>query len=443
MKKKITALIVGAMLSASLPTYASNDVEQPSPVRVEQKSDAEIIESLYRGGYAYWQQLRNDNGSYEDKLHLNGHRDHLGSIANSGMGLVALTIGHANGWEPEAEQLALQTLRMLAGEDPTITVPQNATNTFIHFYNTQTGEAAGDDWSPVDSAIMILGAQFAKNYFSDNQEITRLADFLYSNTDLTPYIADVKTGRIYLAQHTDGSFKKWRTKAFNEYMLVASVANQQAKDKRIKTANSANARKFWDIWYSSTKYLPVAKYNNIPVLSEGETWFTSQFNFLFNNYLMSDFSTNTQFSEALKQSAKADYAFWQDVDIEGVDIKEYEWGSGAGACPNGYCVDRFHFEGDRQFNENLVISPHILAGYLPFNERAKDDLIATYRDDSINAKFELDGGYEILWRYSHDQPEWKAEWIEGVDFSTFLFGLAALPEHLGLEFFNDNNHYNQ
>ncbi|GEA51840.1 hypothetical protein VIN01S_26440 [Vibrio inusitatus NBRC 102082] len=441
MKKKLAALVVGGMLSISISAQASNNVKQQSMSNADQKTDIEIIESLYRGGYAYWQQLRNDNGSYEDKLHLNGHRDHLGSIANSGMGLIALTIGHANGWEPDAELFALQTLRMLAGEDPSITVPQNATNTFIHFYNTQTGEASGDDWSPVDSAIMILGAQFAKNYFSENKEISRLADFLYRNTDLTPYIADVKTGRIYLAQHTDGTFKKWKTKAFNEYMLVASVANQQAKDTSLETQNAGNARKFWDIWYSSTKYLPVAKYNNIPVLSEGETWFTSQFNFLFNNYLINDFSNNPQFTEALISSTKTDYAFWQDVEIEGVNIKEYEWGSGAGACPNGYCVDRFHFEGDRQFNDNLVVSPHILAGYLPFNERAKSDLIATYRDDSINAKFELEGGYEILWRYSHDQPEWKAEWIEGVDFSTFLFGLAAMPEHLGIEFFNENNQY--
>ncbi|PSU33858.1 hypothetical protein [Photobacterium lutimaris] len=438
MKKKLAALLVGTML---LPGIAFAETAKVAPVISETvKSDQEIIDSLYRGGYAYWQQLRNENGTYEDKLFLNGDRSYIGSIANSGMGLVALTIGHANGWEPEAEQLALQTLRKLAGQDPNFTVPQNATNTFIHFYNTQTGEAVGDDWSPVDSAIMIYGALFVKNYFSENEEIAKLADFLFSNTDLTPYIADVKTGRIYLAQHTDGTFKPYRTKAFNEYMLVAGLANQQAYDLD-SAANAANAKKFWDIWYSSTKYLPVAKYNDIPVLSEGKTWFTSQFNFLFNNYLMHDFSNNPQFVKALENSAKADFAFWRDVDVEGVELKDYEWGSGAGSCPNGYCVDRFHFEGDRQFNHNLVVSPHILAGYIPFNDRAKDDLISTYRDNTINAKHELDGGYEILWRYSHDQPDWKAEFIEGVDFSTFLFGMAAMPEHLGMEFFNKYNNY--
>ncbi|WP_087016850.1 hypothetical protein [Thaumasiovibrio subtropicus] len=426
MNKKLISLLLGAAL---LPATAMATTE---------KSDEEIIQSLYRGGYAYWQQLRNDNGSYEDKLFLDGQHDSRGSIANSGMGLIALTIGHANGWEPEAEAMALQTLRKLAGQDPEITVAQNATNTFIHFYNTETGEAIGDDWSPVDSAIMICGALFAKNYFADNEEIAALADFLYQNTDLTQYIADVRTGRIYLAQHTDGSFKPHRTKAFNEYMLVASIANQQAKDFE-NALNGENARKFWDIWYANTRYLPVAKYNDIPVLSEGERWFTSQFNFLFNNYLLHDFSNNPQFVEALENSAKADFAFWRDLEIEG--LQEYEWGSGAGACPDGYCVDRFHFDGDRQFNHNLVVSPHILAGYIPYNDRALNDLIATYRDDSINARHELEGGYEILWRYSYDEPNWKANYIEGVDFSTFLFGIAAMPEHLGVEFFNTHNNY--
>ncbi|MGL6260924.1 hypothetical protein [Vibrio sp. WXL103] len=435
MKKNLAALLAASLL---VPGIAS--AETPNNTSVVEKTDQEVIDTLYRGGYAYWQQLRNENGTYEDKLFLNGDRSYVGSIANSGMGLVALAIGHANGWEPEAEELALITLRKLAGQDPNFTVPQNATNTYIHFYNTQTGEAVGDDWSPVDSAIMIYGALFVKNYFSENQEIAQLADFLFKNTDLTQYIADVRTGRIYLAQHTDGTFKEHRTKAFNEYMLVAGIANQQAKQLD-NTINGSDALKFWDIWYASTKYLPVARYNGIPVLSEGERWFTSQFNFLFNNYLMNDFSTNSQFVEALENSAKADFAFWRDVKEEGVELKEYEWGSGAGACPNGYCVDRFHFKGDRQFNHNLVVSPHILAGYIPFNERAKDDLIATYRDDSINARHELEGGYEILWRYSHDQPEWKAEFIEGVDFSTFLFGIAAMPEHLGMEFFNQNNQF--
>ncbi|MGF1758199.1 hypothetical protein L4D76_09690 [Photobacterium sagamiensis] len=425
MKKTIASLLLGAALFP-LATAAQAT-----------KSDEEVIQTLYRGSYAYWQQARNENGSYEDKLFFNGERSYVGSIANSGMGLIALTIGHKNGWEPEAEQMTLQTLRMLAGKDPKISVPQNKTNTYIHFYNTQTGEAVGDDWSPIDSAIMLSGALFAKRYFSDNKEIAALADELYRKTDLTDYIANVDKGLIYLAQNHDGSFKEYATKTYNEYMLVASIAKQQALDFG-PGKNSAPVA-FWDKWYATTENLPIADYDGIPMLSEGKKWFTSQFNFLFNNYLIHDYSSSEEYQAASVNAATVDYTWWREQDIDG--LEEYEWGSGAGACPNGYCVDRFHFDGERQFNINMMVSPHIMAGFIPYSERAKSNLIATYRDNSINARYELQGGYEILWRYSYDSPEWRANAAEGVDFSTFLFGLAALPEHLGMEFFNKNNNY--
>ncbi|MGF1735986.1 hypothetical protein [Photobacterium satsumensis] len=425
MKQKLLPVLLAALLA-------------PQAVAVEnQKSDADIIQDLYRGGYAYWQQARNENGSYEDKLFLNGERSHVGSIANSGMGLIALTIGHKNGWEPNAEKLALQTLRMLVGKDPNINIPQNRSNTFIHFYNTQTGDAVGDDWSPIDSAIMLSGALFAKNYFSGNKEIEQLANELYRNTDLTAYIANVEEGLIFLAQNSDGTFKEYATKTYNEYMLVAAFAKHQALDFGYGEDSAPVA--FWNKWYAKPDILPVAEYNGIPILSESKKYFTSQFNFLFNNYLIHEYSNSPAYQAATVNAAIVDHAWWNDLDVDG--LESYEWGTGAGACPDGYCVDRFHFDADRQFNNNLVVSPHIMAGFMPYSEHARDDLISTYRDKSINARYDLPDGHEILWRYSYDQPEWKAGWVEGVDFSTFLFGLAAMPENLGMEFFNTYNNY--
>ena len=49
---------------------------------------------------------------------------------------------------------------------------------------------------------------------------------------------------------------------------------------------------------------------------------------------------------------------------------------------------------------------------------------------------------KILWRHSSYDPFWQAEDIQGVDFSTMLFGLATLNEHLGLNFFLKNNSTN-
>jgi hypothetical protein len=46
-----------------------------------------------------------------------------------------------------------------------------------------------------------------------------------------------------------------------------------------------------------------------------------------------------------------------------------------------------------------------------------------------------------LWRYSLKQPNWKATEIQGIDYSTFLFGLASLPKFLGKKFFEKNNDF--
>ena len=50
---------------------------------------------------------------------------------------------------------------------------------------------------------------------------------------------------------------------------------------------------------------------------------------------------------------------------------------------------------------------------------------------------------KVLWRYSLLDPSWRAPEIQAIDFSTMLFGLATLPEHLGNDFFyfRRYNHY--
>ena len=429
---------------------------------IASETDEEIIHKLYRNSYTFWQEIRNDNGTFQDGYHFN-QVSKRGSIANAGMGLIATTIGHAHSWEPDAEKMALQTLNVVAGRDPNIQIPRNQNNTYIHFYNTATGKQVGDDWSPVDSAIMLIGAQFVKNYFSENKEIAEVVDYLFESTDLTSFIADVEQGLIWLSAYEDGRFvddngvEKHKTLAFNEYMIVASVAYQQALLKGMG-ADSKPVR-FWNKWYATTDnvHKPVYEHNGekIEVLGVNSNWFISKFNFLFNNYLVHDYSNSEVYQQVSNNAARADFAWWQDQTSLGqaVDREAYEWGSGAGSCPNRredgspvgndnrYCVDRIRKAGDRSKNNYMVVSPHILAGFMPQFDRARDDLIATYRDERQLAHYHLGDGSVILWRYSYDYPEWRAKSIQAVDFSAMLFGLAALEENLGMKFFNKYNNY--
>ncbi|WP_354007960.1 hypothetical protein [Endozoicomonas lisbonensis] len=425
------------------------------------ESDEEIIHKLYRNSYTFWQEVRNDNGTFQDGYHFDQISER-GSIANVGMGLIATAIAHANCWEPDAEKMALHTLNVVAGRDSKISVPRNKNGTYIHFYNTTTGEQVGDDWSPVDSAIMLKGAQFIKNYFSDNKEIAEVVDYLFESTDLTSFIASVEKGQIWLSAYEDGSFvdedgtEKHKTLAFNEYMIVASIAYQQAlRGMGADAAPDNDPIAFWNKWYETTDnvHKPVYETSSerIEVLGVNPNWFISKFNFQFNNYLVHHYSNSDVYQSASHNAARADFAWWNDQASS--ERESYEWGSGAGSCPqrrpdgspqgndNKYCVDRIRKNGDRSQNESMVVSPHILAGFMPQLDSARDDLIAMYRDDQQQAHYRLEDGSVILWRYSLDHPEWRAKAIQAVDFSTMLFGLAALEENLGMEFFNKYNHY--
>ena len=426
---------------------------------VASETDEEIIHKLYRNSYKFWQEVRNDNGTFQDGYHFDQVSER-GSIANIGMGLIATAIAHANCWEPDAEEMALQTLNVVAGRDSNIKVPRNQNGTYIHFYNTTTGEKVGDDWSPVDSAIMLIGAQFIKNYFSDNKDIAEVVDYLFDSTDLTSFIADVEKGKIWLSAYEDGRFVdddgKWKntTLAFNEYMIVASVAYQQALRKNM--GPESDPVRFWNKWYATTDNVAKPHYGDIEVLGVNDGWFISKFNFLFNNYLVHDYSNSDVYQQASNNAARADFAWWQDQSLLGHVSREredYEWGSGAGSCPNRnasgnpvgrdnkYCVDRIRKGGDRTQNEYMVVSPHILAGFMPQFDRARDDLIAMYRDERQLAHYRLEDGSVILWRYSYHDTQWRAGSIQAVDFSTMLFGLAALEENLGMDFFNKYNNY--
>ncbi len=397
-------------------------------------SDQEVLQQLYHNSYKFWQKLRADNGVYRDGFQLDKKPSNRGSIANAGMGLMSLTIGHAQGWQDDAEQLVIQTLNTLSGLNSSFTPARNAAGCYMHFFNIHTGKAKSTDFSPIDTGIMLLGAVFVKNYFNENKTIAHLVDNLLASVDQSKFIGDPKKGQIALSMKENGQASGAWTLPYNEYMIVAWLAKKQSTD-----ANSP-ANQLWNNFYQSPSLLAKAYYGEekIPVLSVNKGWFTSMFTFLFNYYFVHHFSDSPEYLQAMKNAATADFSWWQSQGIHG--WKSYEWGTGAGATLTGYSADRIFNHGARDENPYQIVSPHIIAGFSPVKPEVKTDLLALYRDINQQAVYHLNGNTPLLWRYSLKDKAWRAEVIQGVDYSTMLFGLAALPEFLGPEFFN---YYNQ
>ncbi len=139
----------------------------------------------------------------------------------------------------------------------------------------------------------------------------------------------------------------------------------------------------------------------------------------------------------------------------------YEWGTTAGVglrerngdFEEGYAVDRIckleHVGTNQDRNQGQNIALSAMAGYSPvLPDLVRKDLIAVYRDPRGLGKMALpahpgisDGGDYVLWKYSYRDLNWRPSKVEGVDYACMLLGLAALPEMLGVSFFQEYNDF--
>jgi hypothetical protein len=109
------------------------------------------------------------------------------------------------------------------------------------------------------------------------------------------------------------------------------------------------------------------------------------------------------------------------------------WGCGAGITPT-----KGYFASDYRKNPDNVVSPHIIAGFMPALPMAHDHLLVHWQNPERRLKTPVG---EILPRFSIDHPNWKPHRIEAIDYSSMLFGLAAINDKLGLKFFREKSQF--
>jgi len=78
-----------------------------------------------------------------------------------------------------------------------------------------------------------------------------------------------------------------------------------------------------------------------------------------------------------------------------------------------------------------------MAGFLAVDEdRGRTDILAALEGLWANGHCRYDhAGLSFMWRCAPRAPEQRVTRVEGVDFSTWMLGLAAAHPKLGIEFF--------
>lgn len=413
-------------LFCSVLTSCSKEQQATSGEEVKLKpSGSPILTDLFRNSYRVYEMQRNAKGIYRDSKLFNGTDYHPASVANIGTGLISLCIADKMGWISNGSQQAITTLQTILGQNPAFHLDVNTAGFPRHFVDMETGARAWDsEYSTIDAAIMVSGALFCKKYFSANTTIASLVDALYQSINWSKAIANPSTGAIYLSLDANGN-GIGNTAVYNEYMIVAHLA--------YKAENGAGgpATTLWNNFYANTSNLPKSNYWGYQVLTDAPGSFLSDFIPQFCYYLCHPYAANTAYMQYMNNAMQADKKWWTFTS----GISSYEWGLGAGSDPAGYHANRI------DDNSGKVVSPHIISGFIPINSSAKDDLLSLY--NANKGVYTLPGtSHKILWRYSISNPSWRANEVQGIDFSSMLFGLASLPENCGTTFFSTYNDYN-
>ena len=390
----------------------------------------DTIGDLFRASYRVFELQRNSIGIYRDSKLFSGTDFHPSSVANVGVGLMALCVADSMGWISDAEVLAEQTLKSMSGNQAGFNPDRNASGFYRHFINMNTGaQEWGSEYSTIDSGIFLCGALFAKKYFKNNTTIADYVQEIYNAMDWSKVIADVNNGRVYTIMLPNGNGQNGATlPPFSEYMIVSWLAMKAEEN------NPGPATQLWNLHYAHPDSLMKRDYQGISVLTDHPSSYIPSFTLQFPYYMCHDFTTSPDYLNYLKNARQAD-SLWFATNT---NYQNYEWGLGAGSYNNG---SGYHAD---EINENSseMVSPHIIAGFIPVFPEAEQHLKDMYAANK--GIFTLPTGAtpnKILWRYSNTISGWSAPEVQGIDYSTMLFGLASLPQHLGSNFFAYYNDY--
>lgn len=414
-------------LSADINIYFDDIIINSNPNPIS------FIDELFQNSYKLYKDIRKSNGVYLDALALNGAGAKPAAIAANGIGLMSLCIsdamytktGDAVNWEATANQVIATTQTFIDFKN---NGKINGAGMFPRYFRWDNGSQDGSwsyEYSTIDNAIFAMGLQMCKNYFSGNATIVSNVNNLLQSMD---YTKAIYPSQIAMVLDQSGNSGTAFTIPFNEYMLVAWLA----KNSNPMNPGYAKSQTFWNTYFANPTTAPISRpnYGGYVTLSDGGylSCFIPQFCYYFVNIFKND------------ANYMAYYNNWLNADklyaINNGAPNSYEWGLGAGEIPGGgYSADKINS------NLNKIVSPHIISGFSSIYSNSKTDLLSLYNNGNGASVYSLpsNNAKKVLWRYKRIDTAVRASYVQAIDYSTMLFGLASLPENLGINWFSSYN----
>ena len=357
------------------------------------------------------------SGLVRDSLVLNpaGSSFHPATPDAAGFALIALAAFDHLATLDDADQRVVDILNAYNGNTPGVSPERSSDGHYIHFMDLATGadEPGGwdDSYSPIGSALVVAGAQFARNHFSGTSsplagEIDALTEQLTASIDFNAAIHPSLDGRIFLDMTSAGGGAGGAVRPWNEYQLVASLALRQENNDRAVAVKHR--------WLNAQN-APTRSSSGVPTLTDNPSAFAPAFWVQQAQFLNGDFRHDADFQALFENQRVADQDYAARVLGE-----SYRYGLTAGVSPQGYHADRI------LNHPQDVFTPAAVAAWGDM-----ETLLEFYRDQPPSSDPRFRYG---LTRVSGAQPSWIPGDAGLVDHLFLLFGIV---ESIDADFFAD------
>jgi len=344
--------VVGAAAARSSPLSAGT-----SPFAPE---DDQLLDEIERAACCFfWEQASSETGLVKDRCNARKASTDdaiAASIAATGFGLTALSIGDMRGYlsRSEARSRVLTTLRFLRDKLP------NHRGFFYHYANINTGERVWDsEVSSIDTAILLCGILTCRTHFRDT-EITLLAHAITNRVEWTWLSED--TSLLSHGWLPEVGFLPYRWDYYNEMMMMYLLA--------MGSPTYALKPEVWQAWkripfdYEGMRY--IGSFAPLFVHQYSQAWF----DFRGQRDHFTDYFQNSV--TATEVHRRFCIELHRQFPTYGPDF----WGITASDSINGYVV----WGGPPAVGPiDGTVAPHAAGGSLPFSPHEAMRVLANIR----------------------------------------------------------------
>jgi hypothetical protein len=189
--------------------------------RLAAQDDAFLQDLSRRSFLFFWEHQAPETGLMRDRAKTDGTlRHNVASIASTGFGLTAYCIAAERQWvDPnEARERVRTALRFFAER------AFHKNGWFYHWMDTNTGVRQWDsEISSIDTALLLAGVLTARQYFSSDAEIVRLATLIYERVDF-PWMLNGDPAILSHGWKPESGFLGGRWAVYSEHMILYLLA---------------------------------------------------------------------------------------------------------------------------------------------------------------------------------------------------------------------------